>query len=433
MYEVIGDDIGSGYIIYHNVKDNHKHNRQLIVYKHCFDTYKNQFDWICFIDVDEFIELKQHISIQEYLSQDKFKQFEQVQVKWVNYEGDGNGNSIVERFTLSNNTICDVNAKYFLNTKSNPSFLNTHVVDFINTTCDSEGNKIFPCQIVLNENECVIRHYFGKTIEEFLKRHKHDAMFTQVDIYWTSDKLRKFFSRSTNISKETIQKIQSEYPWFTYPDTKSPIDVVIIDDGSPLLKYTISSIKKNLPWVRKIFTVSNITHAELFLHTISDLSERFIYVYSGTIFILPCMEKEFFMAGKLCIGNVSLYTLNSPRKSNCIVNAKTILSPGIGGVKNKHLGVYSAKFDRCCVPMFKSDNKACFDYFKGNLPNGCNHLLYSEWSSVVGHTLDYNHTNVSLQTSESLIELKNPCYKIVNIDKQLEQEAEQILKEVWKE
>lgn len=44
LYEVIGDDISSGYIIYHNVKDNHKHNRQLIVYKHCFDTYKNQFD-----------------------------------------------------------------------------------------------------------------------------------------------------------------------------------------------------------------------------------------------------------------------------------------------------------------------------------------------------------------------------------------------------
>jgi hypothetical protein len=76
------------------------------------------------------------------------------------------------------------------------------------------------------------------------------------------------------------------------------------------LQYTILSIQKNLQWINKIFVVTdnNLTidgiktvapkqivegtlSPEMCLHNIPELSEKFVYVNSNTLFLLPCLEK----------------------------------------------------------------------------------------------------------------------------------------------
>jgi hypothetical protein len=48
--------------------DDNKHGSQLRAYKHCCDNFKELYDYIAFIDTDEFLMLKTHKTIQEFIN-----------------------------------------------------------------------------------------------------------------------------------------------------------------------------------------------------------------------------------------------------------------------------------------------------------------------------------------------------------------------------
>jgi hypothetical protein len=116
---------------------------------------------------------------------------------------------------------------------------------------------------MFTENEdCIIRHYKTKTIEEYITRHKYD-IFYDMNFKCIARKLKEFFevNNSEKLLNEKIDIIKKEYPWYTHIYKKQePVDIVIVNTDNVLLKYTLKSIKENLPWINKIYIISKFVN-----------------------------------------------------------------------------------------------------------------------------------------------------------------------------
>lgn len=74
---------------------------QLLAYNDCYKKHGNDYDWIAFFDVDEFLTLVQDKNIKDYL--DRFKDVDVVKVNWMIFTDNNlvtdDGRGCLERFT----------------------------------------------------------------------------------------------------------------------------------------------------------------------------------------------------------------------------------------------------------------------------------------------------------------------------------------------
>lgn len=59
---------------------------QVDEYLECYNTHSNDYDWICYFDIDEFLELPKHGEIHNFLNQNKFDKFNLIRVNWLMYD-----------------------------------------------------------------------------------------------------------------------------------------------------------------------------------------------------------------------------------------------------------------------------------------------------------------------------------------------------------
>jgi len=162
---------------------------QLPSYNHCYEKYRNQFDYISFLDIDEFIVIQSNKSINDYLYDVKFDKCESILLNWVMY-GDSDllkydNRTMIERFTKPvekwnrGKSIVRTNI-------DNLIIISTIIVGVnVNYFCDSNGNKIIPNRNYLDftapkEPESYIKHFYTKTAEEFCNKIKNgDAHFNK--------------------------------------------------------------------------------------------------------------------------------------------------------------------------------------------------------------------------------------------------------------
>lgn len=62
-------------------------NRQAAAYMHSLDTVRDEFEWVCFLDLDEFIVLRRHANVAAYL--DQFADAGSVSLFWRNFGHNG--------------------------------------------------------------------------------------------------------------------------------------------------------------------------------------------------------------------------------------------------------------------------------------------------------------------------------------------------------
>ena len=164
--------------------------QQLPSYNQFIDVNFNGFDFAAFMDVDEFLCLKKHLSVSEFLSQ--YADVYGLCVNWRFFGDNGltavqDGNySLLERFTRCQDVL-DRHVKTFLNFKKCGSafhFVNPHFVDAsmaydvmvdVDRTCFVHGPWNYGCM----SQTAQINHYFSKTIQEFrdlkMRRGKADT------------------------------------------------------------------------------------------------------------------------------------------------------------------------------------------------------------------------------------------------------------------
>lgn len=182
--QVIGDYIDSGYVIYIDARG--KHRYQLAAYAECYNERKDDYDWIGFFDIDEFVDLYEDNNLQEFLSREKFSKANSVFLYWVQFGDSGllhyDKRPVFERFTEHmDQTKNRANTfKIFIRGKKKISvrFVDANAVEYENygtepfIIVDSAGKEIGPYEGYTHWcYDCAaLNHYQTLTIDEFLTR-----------------------------------------------------------------------------------------------------------------------------------------------------------------------------------------------------------------------------------------------------------------------
>lgn len=203
--QVIGDYIRSGFVIYKDARG--KHRYQLEAYSDCYNEYKDRYDWIGFFDVDEFLEIRDGKTINEFLSDGRLRNSDAIFVYWLIFGDSGNlhyeNKPVYERFVNYVEPSETANTfKVFLRCKPDVfvRFFDANMFEwtlFSNRNflvTDTEGNEIehgYEYQ-AFNYNRAFLKHYNTLSIEEFLYRR-----FGR----------RSYADRNSNFNKETVMNI----------------------------------------------------------------------------------------------------------------------------------------------------------------------------------------------------------------------------------
>jgi hypothetical protein len=167
-------------------------NKILQAYNSWLREYKKLFDWVCFLDCDEFLVLKKHNNINEFIQE--YKNPTGIAINWFMFGSMGqiynekNRNSLLKRFIYRDKK-SDKHIKTILNTKSNGMMVNPHcpsvsIFDTNKKIIRSPFNTNGPTDIVQ------INHYFYKSFEEWkqrVKRGQADMCVRKIE-QWTKKK-----------------------------------------------------------------------------------------------------------------------------------------------------------------------------------------------------------------------------------------------------
>ena len=176
---IINDYIESGFLIYNEYKD--KTVCQSDAYNECYSNYKNDYDWICFFDTDEFISINTK-TINELLSNERYNNFNIIKLAWRVY-GDNNqlyyeDKPVLERFTDAPHIqISHFAPNYKCIVRTTLPFIHYEGPHYISDNkyikaCNSLGISINNNRnVIINDfSNCYLKHMWCKSTEEFIQK-----------------------------------------------------------------------------------------------------------------------------------------------------------------------------------------------------------------------------------------------------------------------
>lgn len=208
-------------------------------YNEVYLNRRDEFDWMGFIDIDEFIELPAYNNnIHKFLSDIKFINCEAVILSWLLYNDNGQlyyeNKPVIERFTKSISEYNYIGIKYFIRslqeiTKliSHHSPENIYPKEFNINVVDVLGDKNFErnlrnnttnkyTQIKRQEeyyNIAYISHYITKSTEEYIKyrmlRGRGDRKINAYELRYTY-KFYFNFNEKTNEKQKLFDKYENK-------------------------------------------------------------------------------------------------------------------------------------------------------------------------------------------------------------------------------
>ena len=143
-------------------------NMQTTAYSHFINHNLENYQWAAFFDVDEFLVLKKHKNIKEFISD--YINYNSIGINWVLF-GDNNLNynpeehSVLKRFTKRQKSI-NPHIKSIVKLQSNISMgVHSPNCKWVNTNKDT---CVGPFNNNGDDSIAIINHYFVKTKDEFL-------------------------------------------------------------------------------------------------------------------------------------------------------------------------------------------------------------------------------------------------------------------------
>ena len=144
--------------------------KQREAYKKFINDYYNQYDWAAFFDVDEFLVLKKHNNIKEFISD--YNDFLSVGINWVFFGDNGlefadNDYSVIRRF-IKRQKLVNKHIKSIVKLRKNL------IMDVHNPACSwvntNKNINSGPFNNNPSDDIAQINHYFTKTKDEFIKK-----------------------------------------------------------------------------------------------------------------------------------------------------------------------------------------------------------------------------------------------------------------------
>ena len=143
--------------------------KQLSSYNTFIDNYHDKYDWAAFFDVDEFLVLKKHNNIKEFISE--YSEYNSIAINWVLFgdnnlsEITNNNYSLINRFTKRQVGV-NIHVKTITKLYKHIRYQTPHAPNVEWVSPDKKiGHGNFNYEG--NDNIAQINHYFCKTKEEF--------------------------------------------------------------------------------------------------------------------------------------------------------------------------------------------------------------------------------------------------------------------------
>ena len=141
-----------------------------------------EYDWLAFIDCDEFIVLKKHNNIKELIEEYKDKT-NVIGLNWFIYGNMGivsrEGESLLKPFTMRNKDV-DKHVKVIINSRSGEKLQLPH--NTFSSAMDTNGNKFGgPFNPNGPSDVAVIHHYHNKTREDWMLRCKRGRVDCEIE------------------------------------------------------------------------------------------------------------------------------------------------------------------------------------------------------------------------------------------------------------
>lgn len=148
-------------------------------YTKCYNEMTSGYDWVSFLDIDEFITLPKHDNnIKKYLSDPRFKDYEGIRINWMNYGDNGKVNyekgNVLDRFTepcKNQKDRCDFKTIYRTNIPG-IVYNSAHYANEVRKVCDNKGDETpqtANCHMVIKDRSVAyIKHFVTKSLEEFI-------------------------------------------------------------------------------------------------------------------------------------------------------------------------------------------------------------------------------------------------------------------------
>lgn len=188
-------------IIKWNIDSNRFINQELS-YRHFIENYSQLYDWVAFIDIDEFIHIDT-LDVKDFLS--RFSGEDNIALNWHIYGDDDiiEGNESIpvrDRFKINKITMDFSVYKTICNLKMHPNYrvCSMHFIadddteigaPYVNSNlekvkCNVDGRMECSYNDVMR-NKCYIEHYQTKSLSEFLK-YKFDInqYYTNISYYF---------------------------------------------------------------------------------------------------------------------------------------------------------------------------------------------------------------------------------------------------------
>ena len=177
--DVIGDYISKNYVEIINKRG--KRGNLINIMDNCYQNNHNNYDWLIFYEIDEFIYLKNFNSIKTFLNQTKFEKCDSIQLNWV-HRSDGNNlyyqnKPLQERFPEKGKNVVKNKYNPICNIKtivkghlSNIIITDNHFLSKNLKACNALGNILEKIQVLSLDPDYenyYINHYYGKSTEEF--------------------------------------------------------------------------------------------------------------------------------------------------------------------------------------------------------------------------------------------------------------------------
>ena len=173
----------------------------------CYKKYNNNYDWIAFYDIDEFLYIKNVKDINEFLSLNKFNKCQSIIINWK-YYGDNNNlfyekKPLNKRFTIpfyfKNKKLIKSHKYLYSAAKSivrgKLNLIWAHFPHYFKNTinCRPDGkilkNYFSPPQYTL----AYISHYITKSTQEFIERLKRGDVLLKTNNRYIKNRIKNYY------------------------------------------------------------------------------------------------------------------------------------------------------------------------------------------------------------------------------------------------
>ena len=205
FFDVLKKEIKYNFVEIINARGKQKYQQPS--YNDCYQNHLDQYSWFLFIDVDEYLFIKNNASLFDFLTDKKFKNCDSIAINYREF-GDSDllyydDRPLSERFTKASRFCFSM--KSFVKGGIKNATMDIHRPINIKYYCNSKGEIIVPASYSthnLSIENAEIRHYITKTIDEFIIRIKKGWPLSIVGsreyYYNVNYRIKYFFSINKN-------------------------------------------------------------------------------------------------------------------------------------------------------------------------------------------------------------------------------------------